>query len=140
MASGANNTFRQVGIATGIAALGAVFQSQMTSSVTSALSSTPAGRAAAAQHGQNLQTAFTSGQVRTTLPHLPAAQAHAVLNAYHSAFATSLDHLLVVSAVVAFVGAVAGFALVRQRDFVPSVAPEPPPEPAADGVPAAAAR
>ena len=31
MASGANNTFRQVGIATGIAVLGAVFQSQIVS-------------------------------------------------------------------------------------------------------------
>ena len=31
MASGINSTFRQVGIATGVAALGAVFQSQVTS-------------------------------------------------------------------------------------------------------------
>jgi EmrB/QacA subfamily drug resistance transporter len=139
MASGANNTFRQVGIATGIAALGAVFQNQITSSVSSALFSTPAGRAAVAQHGQALHTAFASGEVRTTLTHLPAAQAHAVLDAYHSGFATSLDHLLVISAVVAFVGAVAGFALVRQRDFVPSGVPESPPEAAAAEVPAGAA-
>ena len=33
MASGINNTFRQVGIATGIAALGAIFQSQIASSL-----------------------------------------------------------------------------------------------------------
>ncbi|HUA95486.1 MAG TPA: MFS transporter, partial [Acidimicrobiales bacterium] len=139
MASGANNTFRQVGIATGIAALGAVFQSQMISSVSSALFATPAGRAAAAQHGGALHTAFTSGQVRTTLPRLPAAQAHAVLDAYHSAFASTLDHLLIISAVVAFLGAVAGFALVRQRDFVPSVAPAAPPESSHREVPAGAA-
>ena len=139
MASGANNTFRQVGIATGIAALGAVFQSQITSSVTSALFSTPSGRAAVAQHGGALHTAFASGQIRTTLPHLPPAQAHAVLDAYRSGFATSLDHLLVISAIVAFVGAIGGFALVRQRDFVPSVAPPSPPEPAHDEVPAGAA-
>ena len=37
MASGANNTFRQVGIATGIAVLGAVFQSQIVNHTTSAL-------------------------------------------------------------------------------------------------------
>ena len=37
MASGANNTFRQVGIATGIAVLGAIFQSQIVSHTTSAL-------------------------------------------------------------------------------------------------------
>ncbi len=35
MASGINNTFRQVGIATGIAALGAIFQSQIASSFAS---------------------------------------------------------------------------------------------------------
>ena len=37
MASGANNTFRQVGIATGIAVLGAVFQSQIVAHTTAAL-------------------------------------------------------------------------------------------------------
>ena len=37
MASGANNTFRQVGIATGIAGLGTVFQSQIESRTLSAL-------------------------------------------------------------------------------------------------------
>ena len=35
MASGINNTFRQIGIATGIAALGAIFQSRITSRLTS---------------------------------------------------------------------------------------------------------
>src|SRR5580693_9056513 len=37
MASGANNTFRQVGVATGIAVLGAVFQSQIVAHTTAAL-------------------------------------------------------------------------------------------------------
>ena len=37
MASGANNTFRQVGIATGIAGLGAVFQSQIQTQTLAAL-------------------------------------------------------------------------------------------------------
>ena len=43
MASGANNTFRQVGIATGIAVLGAVFQSQIVSHTNAALAKTAAG-------------------------------------------------------------------------------------------------
>src|SRR5213079_566962 len=37
MASGINNTFRQVGIATGIAALGAIFQARVESKATSML-------------------------------------------------------------------------------------------------------
>ena len=48
MASGANNTFRQVGIATGIAVLGAVFQSQIVAHTSAALGKTDLGLAGAA--------------------------------------------------------------------------------------------
>src|SRR6202042_2732046 len=44
MASGANSTFRQVGIATGIAGLGAVFQSQIQSKTLAGLNATSTGR------------------------------------------------------------------------------------------------
>ena len=44
MASGASDTFRQVGIATGIAGLGAVFLSQIRPATVTALAGTPAGR------------------------------------------------------------------------------------------------
>ncbi len=123
MASGANNTFRQVGIATGIAALGTIFETQVRSKVTSSLLSTPAGRAAATQHGKALATALVSGEVRTRIAHWPAAQGHAVLDAYRGAFATSMDHLFFVAAGVAFVGSVLSYLLVRQRDFVAFQAP-----------------
>ena len=43
MASGANNTFRQVGIATGIAVLGAVFQSQIVAHTSAVLVRTSLG-------------------------------------------------------------------------------------------------
>src|SRR5437588_7494467 len=46
MASGINDTFRPVGIATGIAGLGAVFQHQVTRQTSSALSHTAPGREA----------------------------------------------------------------------------------------------
>jgi EmrB/QacA subfamily drug resistance transporter len=127
MASGSSNTFRQVGIATGIAALGAVFQSQITHKVTAALLSTPAGRAAAVAHHAQLVTAFTSGQVRATVAAWPAAQRTAVIDAYRIGFSSTLNHLLVISTVVAFIGAVSAFGLVRQKDFVPSGAPSPEP-------------
>ena len=41
MASGTNNTFRQVGIATGIAAFGALFESRISAHLTSALGHDP---------------------------------------------------------------------------------------------------
>jgi EmrB/QacA subfamily drug resistance transporter len=125
MASGANNTFRQVGIATGIAGLGAVFQRQIQSGVTHALATTSAGRAAMAQHGSSLKTALTSGQVRTALKVLPHDQSAAIFSAYRVGFSSSLDHLMLIGAVVAFVGSALAFALVRQRDFVMAHAPAP---------------
>jgi EmrB/QacA subfamily drug resistance transporter len=69
MASGINNTFRQVGIATGIAGLGAVFQHKI--------------------HGTD-----------------------------RVAFVSAMNAILLIAAIVAFVGAAAGLALVRGRDFV----------------------
>jgi hypothetical protein len=41
-----------------------------------------------------------------------------LLGAYKVGFSTTLNHLMFIGAVVALVGAVCGFALVRQRDFV----------------------
>ena len=81
---GINNTFRQVGIATGIAALGAIFQSQV---------------------GGNT---FGAG-------HLDSAG--------RAAFITGLNAILEVGAVVAGVGAVLAFLLVRGKDFVASGPP-----------------
>jgi len=125
MASGANSTFRQVGIATGIAGLGVVFESQIRARVTSALAATSAGRAAALHHGAALRTAMTSGQVRTAVATLPRAQAHAVLAAYRIGFSSTLDHLMMIASVVALAGSVLAFATIRQRDFVPSYAAVP---------------
>ncbi len=50
MASGTNNTFRQVGIATGIAVLGAIFQSQIVSHTRTALQASPLGSGHRACH------------------------------------------------------------------------------------------
>ncbi len=125
MASGTNSTFRQVGIATGIAALGAIFQSQIVHRVTEALQATPAGRAAAAQHGQSLGVALTSGEVRAAVGALPAAQQHAVIDAYRVGFSGSMNELSIIAGVIAVIGSIAGFVLVRQRDFVVSYGAPP---------------
>ena len=63
MASGINNTFRQVGIATGIAGLGAVFQHEVTRNTSAALADSAPGRAVlGAAHGK-LSSALVSGDV-----------------------------------------------------------------------------
>jgi EmrB/QacA subfamily drug resistance transporter len=127
MASGANNTFRQVGIATGIAGLGTVFQSQIQSHTMAALATTPAGQAVASQGGSALRGALAGGGVHQVLGAIPSPAARAaLLQAYRVGFSATLDHVLIIGAVIAFVGSVGAFALVRQRDFVPSIAQAPP--------------
>jgi EmrB/QacA subfamily drug resistance transporter len=119
MASGANNTFRQVGIATGIAVLGAIFQSQIVSHTTAVLNKTAAGAEVVHRGGAALNAALSAGQVQAAAQHIPFAGARAALvSAYHQGFSTTLNHLMIIGAVVAFVGAVSALALVRQRDFV----------------------
>jgi MFS family permease len=135
MASGINSTFRQVGIATGIAGLGAVFQSDIRSKVTASLLSSPAGQQVATQHGAQLGPALAAGQVQQAAARLPHAQGQALTAAYHVGFASSLNLLMVIGAIIAFVGALGSFFLIRQRDFISGHQPvkkggAPTPEPA----------
>jgi EmrB/QacA subfamily drug resistance transporter len=119
MASGANNTFRQVGIATGIAVLGAVFQSQIVSHTTAALTKSPYGEAVLHRGGAQLDGALASGGVREAAAAIPIPGARqALLDAYRVGFSTTLNHLMYIGAVVAFVGVVCAITLVHQRDFV----------------------
>jgi predicted MFS family arabinose efflux permease len=110
MASGINNTFRQVGIATGIAALGAIFQSQIASSLT------------ASGISSRLAPAIASG-VEPNIggnPRITHAVARHITTASHSAFISGLNTILLVAAFVLFAGAILAFVLVRQQDFVAS--------------------
>ena len=119
MASGANNTFRQVGIATGIAVLGAVFQSQIVSHTSTVLNQSAAGREVLHQGGAQLTAAMAGGGVTQAAGQIPAGTARsALLHAYHIGFSTTLNHITIIAAVIAFVGSLAGFVLVRQRDFI----------------------
>jgi EmrB/QacA subfamily drug resistance transporter len=123
MASGVNSTFRQVGLATGIAGLGAIFQSKIQSDTLAALSSSASGRSVET-HGQ-LGTALASGQVRSVAGSLPASAREALVSAYHVGFSNALNEILLIGVGIAAIGALGSFVLVRQRDFVPSFAPEP---------------
>jgi EmrB/QacA subfamily drug resistance transporter len=97
MASGINSTFRQVGIATGIAGLGAIFQNSIASKL----------------HGTGSVKAVASGAVQ---------QGGEVARA---AFIGGLNEILLVGAILAFVGAVLALILIRSRDLVASGPPVP---------------
>jgi EmrB/QacA subfamily drug resistance transporter len=117
MASGVNSTFRQVGIATGVAGLGAVFQSQISSHLAELAPNAPPG----------LDEAVAAGGSRA----VPEQFGDAATGAFVAAF----NDILLIGAIVLLVGSVLTFALVRQRDFIGA----PGGEPAGDAEPAPAA-
>jgi EmrB/QacA subfamily drug resistance transporter len=120
MGSGINTTFRQVGIATGVAGLGAVFQSRVDSKLSELVPHAPAG----------LGEVVASGGSRAVaaLPLPPAVHAKAV-HAADVAFVSGFNEIILIAAILSFVGAGLGFALVRSQDFVQHG--PPPSEPAA---------
>ena len=134
MASGINSTFRQAGIATGIAGLGAIFQHEVSTKTLASLHHS--GNAAAAlssTHGR-LASTFASGSTGQLARSLHPALRHAVTSAYDAAFTSALNEIILIAAVVAAVGAIGGLLLVRTRDFV-----KPEQAPAGADVAAAAA-
>jgi EmrB/QacA subfamily drug resistance transporter len=117
MGSGINTTFRQVGIATGVAALGAVFQSRVDSKLAELLPHAPPG----------LGELVSSGGSRAAAAVTPPALKAEVIHASNVAFVSGFNEIILIAAVLSFVGAALGFALVRSRDFVQPAeeAPEP---------------
>ena len=137
MASGINSTFRQVGIATGIAGLGAVFQHSVSRGTTTALvASGHAHVALSAAHGK-LATLLESGEVTQIARSLSPAARAALDHSYRVGFTEAFTTIAIIAAMVALVGAVLAFALVRGRDFVSSAhsgaAQEPEPVATAAG-------
>jgi MFS family permease len=123
MASGINSTFRQVGIATGIAGLGAVFQHSVSRGTTAALQSSGHAREAlSAAHGK-LATLLESGEVTQIAHSLPPAARAALDHSYRVGFTEAFTTIALIAAMVALIGAVLAFALVRGRDFVTSRQP-----------------
>jgi EmrB/QacA subfamily drug resistance transporter len=118
-ASGINSTFRQVGIATGIAGLGALFQARVTGKLADALAGAPLPPGVHDRLGE----AVVSGGAQAAARAAPPGAREAVAEAARRAFIDGLNEILVVAAVVAFAGGVLAFALVRSRDFVARHAP-----------------
>jgi hypothetical protein len=110
MASGINSTFRQVGIATGIALLGTLFSSQLRDFV-AAHGSALGGR------GPQIAAAIQSGRIGPVLQHLPPAARPAVEQVTRAAFASGLNLILLVAAIIALAGGVVSLAAIRRRDF-----------------------
>jgi EmrB/QacA subfamily drug resistance transporter len=114
MGSGINTTFRQVGIATGVASLGAIFQGRVDSKLHEVLPNAPHGLGEVISSGGSVAAAKVVG---------PGQRAE-VVHAAKVAFVSGFNEILLIGAVLSFVVAGLGFFLVRSRDFVQAGAPE----------------
>jgi EmrB/QacA subfamily drug resistance transporter len=124
MASGSSSTFRQVGIATGIAGLGAVFLREIRPNTVHALTETATGRAILAHGGSHLSSAIAGGDIRAAASTYPAGLTrNTLIEAYRVGFTSTFNHLMEIALGIALVGAIGSFFLVRQRDFVSTAAP-----------------
>jgi EmrB/QacA subfamily drug resistance transporter len=118
MASGINSTFRQVGIATGIAGLGAIFQHSVVHGTTATLiAGGHAREILSAAHGR-LGTLLESGEVSHFARSLSPAADTALVHSYRVGFTGAFTTIAIIAAVLALVGAFLAFVLVHSRDFV----------------------
>jgi len=114
MASGVNSTFRQIGFAVSIAALGSIFASSLRNDLSHALSSVPA----LSSRAPEVVALIHQGNAAKAIASAPPAFRGQLAAAIRSSFASGIDDLMVVTAIVAFVGAVGSLLLIRQKDFL----------------------
>jgi predicted MFS family arabinose efflux permease len=103
VAAGINDAFRQVALATGVAALGALLLARATDVVQGLLPGT------GAEEARLLAEGVSSGALPRDLP-------AAVADAARQGFVDGLNDILLIGAVIALVGAVLSVWLVRGRD------------------------
>src|SRR5271169_6547923 len=113
MASGISSTFRQVGIATGIALLGTLFSSKVHDEVLARVAAVPG----LSRQGPQIATAVQSGEIGHVIGQLPAHARRAVGVITRTAFTAGLDRILLVAAIIAFVAGVVSLAAIRSKDF-----------------------
>jgi EmrB/QacA subfamily drug resistance transporter len=108
MASGISNTFRLGGVATGVAALGALLESRIASELAKRLPhETP-----------RLASLVAAGGVRAAAAVSPRADRAHIVAAARAAFLAGFDEILLAGAIIAAVGGISALALIRGQDFV----------------------
>jgi hypothetical protein len=115
MASGINSTFRQVGIATGIALLGTLFSNNVKDEVVTRVAAVPG----LSHQGPQIASAVQSGEIGHLIAALPAHARQVVGMITRAAFTTGLNRILLIAAIIAFVSGVVSLAAIRSRDFAP---------------------
>ncbi|MDQ6731525.1 MAG: MFS transporter [Actinomycetota bacterium] len=134
MASGINSTFRQIGIATGIAGLGSIFSHRVRTEIIALLSGATHVTAKAAHalaDGVSQGSGIAGGLARLG----PAGRREAV-HAVRAGFTSGLNEIFLIGAVLTLTSAVLTLILIRSRDFEASAARGPSRPDQAQGAPA----
>ena len=114
MAAGINDTFRQVGVAVGVAVWGALFLGRGADKVSELAAGTPA---AGGDHPRQLVEAASSGGLDQALAAVPPQTQHVASNAAGEGFLAGLNDVLTLGALLSFAGAVLVLWLVREREI-----------------------
>jgi len=114
MASGINDTFRQVGISVGIAAWGALFLGRGADKVQALAAGTPA---ASGDQPRHLVESVSSGQLDQALASVPAGARGAVGHAAREGFLAGFNEIALIGGGVAILGAIAVALLVREHEI-----------------------
>jgi predicted MFS family arabinose efflux permease len=114
MASGINDTFRQVGIAVGIAVWGAIFIGRGADKVDAL---TAGSAAASPERSRELMEAASSGNLDQALVAVPPQARETLSDAAREGFLTGLNDVLTLAAWIAFIGAALVVWLVREREI-----------------------
>jgi EmrB/QacA subfamily drug resistance transporter len=123
VASGINETFQQVGVAVGIAGVGAFFQNRVTSAFAGSPVGGQLGHAAAQQAGAAISAGSADAVAQGAgAPHQP------VLAAARESFIVGFHDAMVLSAVLGLLAGLLGFLLLRTRDLHSSALSTIPPD------------
>ncbi len=115
MASGINSTFRQVGIATGIAGLGAIFSHRVRTTIESLLQGSSQ---VSPSQAHSLASSVASGSgARAGIQALPGAARGTAAHALRAGFASGLNEIFLVGAILSLASAVLTLILIRSKDF-----------------------
>jgi predicted MFS family arabinose efflux permease len=133
MAAGINDTFRQVGIAVGIAVWGAILVGHGADKAAELMAGTPA---ASGEHPRELVEAASSGNLDQALAAIAPQVRQLAANAASQGFLTGLNAVLTLAALLSFAGAVLVLWLVRERNLERPLM-EPERQPQSDAVPEA---
>ncbi|MGI9557911.1 MAG: MFS transporter [Solirubrobacterales bacterium] len=122
MAAGINDTFRQVGVAVGIAAWGAVFIGVGKGEVASQVAGTPLAEGDAPRE---LVEAISAGALPEVLEAVPPEFRDQVQLAAQEGFLAGFNEILLLAGLLAFATAIAAFWLVRESDIAREEIAEP---------------